>query len=150
MPIFPSRECWSDLFLMAEQFGGIVSSAKDCQLWNKKRLADLGRTLTGVIAPSGETTLDASCFMAVRCREPAVDLMDSIYEALTEYDEVDPLTVNDQLSAIGEPLADLIGCLMNHYAVASDLTLQDQIFTDWPTDENWLVTEKPERLRTVR
>ena len=141
MPIFPSRECWSDLFLMAEQFGGIVTSAKDGQFWNKSRLADLGRTLTG---------LDNSCFMTVRCREPAVDLMGTLYEALTEYDEVDPLKVNDQLSAMGEPLADLIGCLMNHYAVASDLTLQDQIFTDWPTDEPWLVIEKPERLRTVR
>ena len=141
MPIFPSRECWSDLFLMAEQFGGIVTSAKDGQFWNKSRLADLGRTLVG---------LADSCVLAERCRGPATDLMFSLYEALNEYEEVDPLKVNDQLSAMGEPLADIIGCLMNHYAVASDLTLQDQIFTDWPTDENWLVTEKPERLRTVR
>ena len=141
MPIFPERSCWADLFLMANQYGGIITAAKKHQTWDKESLTNLGNTLVG---------LQNSCVLIPLCRESAIEVMTQVAIALNEYEEVDPLLVDDQLFAIGNPLATLVGCLMDNYAVASDVMLPSQPFTDWPDDEDWLATIKPERLRTVR
>ena len=140
MPIPLEPDCWDALHTMSSDFGQVFGIATNYQKWDKGGLEEIGHTLVGL----------ANKCMLLRskeqiCREPAEKMMEALIELLKqEGDDVDPLTLDEKLEGIGQPLADLQGCLYDHYAIANDQSPNGTL-DNWP-DDGWIARIRPERV----
>jgi hypothetical protein len=141
MPISPEPDCWVNLHQMSSDFGQVFNEAINHGTWDKATLAEIGQNLSGLVN---------NCRLLGTpdriCRGDATALMDGLVAILRDESySVDPDKVEKQMEAIGQPIADLIGCLYDHYAIASEIMIEDTTFSDWP-DDNWISQIRPERV----
>jgi hypothetical protein len=129
---------------MSGHLGVIHNEAMQHGQWNRESVRDLGVALTEL----------ASNCMILRepsepCRDSALRLMEGIANILvTDEQFVDDSKIDKQMMDIGQPLADLQMCIVDHYAISSDIGMGgDKLYTQWPgDDEGWLTIMEPNRI----
>ena len=143
MTIALEPQCWSTLHGMSANFSQVYSEATRHSVWDKSAIQEIGQNLY-------ELANDCRILRSPEqiCTDDAGKLMDALVEILkNEDDAVDGNKIDDQLEAMGQHLADLQGCLYDHYAIASDLGSPEGPVTDWP-DTGWMAVIKPSRITT--
>jgi|TARA_Y100000310_G_scaffold283882_2_gene306179 hypothetical protein len=126
---------------MAVLAGGVVNEARNHGKWDKPVLAYLGSELVNLID---------HCELADACQDRGNALAEVLGQLMSEPETVDPQQVAEQANGMGQELANLAACIFDVYALTADFNLNfDRDVDDWP-DEDWLMTIRPLRVRSVR